>query len=289
MKFIKLGAYRNKIEHEFVVIEKVDEFVFKRFSIFISCLNEKWKQYLPKFIDLITIKLEAKISESSINLTEDQLLEFTNKYENIVNLTHLCKLLLIYFIQELHISDKEFWSTEKTRLLNKNLQRAVILLAYFNTSTLCEIIGREEGIEFYKNYIETYCQIHDGPIISPINSLDDMRIKDIYNIRENQLGRVRIISEVVNGHYLRRCDTCEKAQEVEDIKDKEILEVIVCYCDFYITKLKNPSFVLTRKNTIIRGHPFCDEVYHDLRITKDLKHPQNDFFVNIKTNERGTH
>ena len=70
-------------------------------------------------------------------------------------------------------------------------------------------------------------------------------------------------------------------EALDDLEDKELVYVICCHRDFKYAKMQNEHFVLTRHYTIAEGDPYCDKVFHDTRIDKEVTHPSKEFLDNI--------
>ena len=97
----------------------------------------------------------------------------------------------------------------------------------------------------------------------------------------NSPGLIRIVSDVKDGKLYLRKDTCLWNDAIADLEDQELRYVVCCYGDYEAIKRNNRNFVMTMKHTIIEGHPYCDCVIHDTRITADLTHPPDDFFSSM--------
>ena len=87
---------------------------------------------------------------------------------------------------------------------------------------------------------------------------------------------------MVDGKLYLRKNNCLWNDAIQDFEDSEVKYYVCCYGDFDAPRRANKNFVLTMERTIIEGHPYCDSVFHDTRVNKDLSHPSEEFFDKMK-------
>ncbi|MHA2374237.1 MAG: L-2-amino-thiazoline-4-carboxylic acid hydrolase, partial [Candidatus Thorarchaeota archaeon] len=189
---------------------------------------------------------------------------------------------LNYYLQVLQPPESTDWMNDTVEVTHRNQLRAVLCPKYQNVRVLTETMDRGEAIELYKKYHDEFMREGRSTSENEYETLDDFAARWKQDSDEQNRGLIRVISEVKDGKLYLRKDTCLWNDAIEDLEDQELKYVVCCYGDFESPRLANKHFVLTMERTIIEGHTFCDSVFHDTRISKDLTHPSEDFFVSME-------
>jgi hypothetical protein len=277
MEFQKVGKLNNNITHEIVPLELADLFIFGRLDCLLGYILINKREIHQEYVEKLKQKLQTLVAEEHFENRDQDILMLTEKYDNLLDQQELVKLHMSFFIEILQITEEQFWRSASIQVPNYNFHRSAILLEYNQMLALAEIIGREEAIDLYKKHTDRYIIIHDTPLFEKIEDLETMRNRTIEFLERGTYGRVRIVSDIEDGRYIVRRENCEKIDTVPDLEDREFLYAISCHCDFQVLKLYNENFVLTRRCTLAEGAPYCDNVYHDMRIDKTLAHPSKEF------------
>ena len=122
--------------------------------------------------------------------------------------------------------------------------------------------------------------VFDTNQVNIFTDLEDMRQSFIRWTENSPYGRVRLISTVENGKWIKICKNCEKVQNLDSLDklDGDLMYAISCYCHEPLAKMWNENFVLTLEQSIAKGDSFCSYVYHDKTIVDKIKHPPREFF-----------
>jgi hypothetical protein len=252
---------------------------WKRLDTLLGLIRKEKPSVISEFVDNLQQKYDSLVStriEHSIDIPA-QLEEF----EHLSNYPELAASNLNYFFSILQHPENIDYKTATIEVTLRTQLRSVLCPKYQNLLTLTQTIDRGEAIELYKQY-------HDELMRSGRAS-DEDRYQDLDEFagRWNQEGAmkspyIRIHSEVMNGKLYLRKDNCLWNDAINDLGDSELKYYICCYQDFESARLANRHFILTMERTIIKGHPFCDSVFHDTRIEDDLTHPPNEFFASME-------
>ena len=191
---------------------------------------------------------------------------------------------LNFFIQTLNIDEDTLWDDQKIDFQVKCFMESVFTLFYNHADSLVKILGKEEGMKFFRRHIDNFNNTINARNQKDIyENLNDLREKQTKWLSNNPYGRVRVFSEVKDGRLIRICMNCEKFDALENsrFKDKEIFYSVMCYMHIPLVKVWNKNLVLTLDSRVINGNSYCAYVYHDQRIVKDIIHPSKEFLDEI--------
>ena len=293
MKFEKLGKEQEKVMIEIGPYDFGESNIIRDLENTLEFIKEK----NPKILDEYTKTLTKKLLEiTTMNGFKDELgklAEHIKRYASLEGHIELLRLLLSYFTKTLGVTEEQFWQNEQQAFPEWNFFHSVRDLHLLELKVLIDILGKEKAIELYQkitdHYVDNYNQNQKGWY----KDLEEMRESYIRFLDRNTWGRVRLISDVENGHYIEICLTCDKVRTYKDkIKENgELLDVTGCYCHIGLAKLWNENFVLTMKHTLAKGDPYCTYVYHDTRIADKIDEPSKEFIEGIiskfKSNQNG--
>ncbi len=284
MKFQKYGESKQNLTEKMNPLEKAEEFVFARLDCLLSYIQENIPEIQQEYIEKLIKKLGMLIKQDNFENKTVEIATLTKDYNHLLNQQELVKLHLSFYTQILGISGDQFW--EKGKIMEfpiTNFIHSAFRLTYNQFLTLKGIIGKKEAIRHFKRHIDRYVLFWDTPRMEGWENLENMREDFIKFAESERFGRIWIISDIENGKFINRCDRCEKIESISDlgIEDNEVINALVCHSDFQVTKLYNENFVLTRNFTIGAGDSYCDFVYHDTRIDKDLDHPSKEFIESM--------
>ena len=286
MQFEKYGKLvsnaLDEIENEIQSICKYLESQLKRLSSLLMFIKQK----KPSNYSKILLNFENKYNSLVNNRKLSSKLNISiilNQFENLVSYPKLVSDFLDFILQELDLSDDNSWVNKKIVVKHRNYLRGFLLPRYYNLEVLIESIGRDESIKLYKYFVSQYIKNNSSPTRKIFETVDEFREYFIMDKKKITLGTIGILSEIENGKFYFRKDNCLWADALLDLPDKEIKYLVCCYGDFQsaVSRSKG-NFVLTMKQTIIEGDPFCDCIYHDTNINWDLAHPVREFWENIK-------
>jgi hypothetical protein len=81
--------------------------------------------------------------------------------------------------------------------------------------------------------------------------------------------------------YILKVTSCVWGEALQNVEDPELMFYLICYRDYFSAKNANENFLLTRKETILQGGAMCDFCYHNLQLTKNPKHPNEEFWETL--------
>ncbi len=251
----------------------------------LDSLLRQIRNFDPRVLQSYTKNLQVRYDElSKNNVVVEKSIDVPTLLSDFENLREFPKLgasNLNYFLQVLDPSMDVDLIRDTIEVPQRNQIRAVLLPKYQNLLILTETIARDEAIEIYKTYHDELMRAGRSSQKDRFQTLKEYAERWINSNPNENRGLVRIISEPYKGKVYLRKDTCLWNEAIQDLEDNELKYYVCCYQDFESARLANRSFVLTMERTIVKGHPFCDSVFHDTRIDDELIHPSEEFFSSM--------
>ena len=286
MKFQKYGKRIPNLldkEVEFQPIDFALESPFKRLNYLLRLIKEKEPSIFTDYVKNLKLKLKSLVKEDIISKKDLNINKLLSNFDVLKRQPELAKNSLNHFLQILQPSEKDDWVNEKVKILNKNYLRSFLIPKYYNLQALSETIGRDEAFQFYKFYVTKFINDNLSPTRKIFDTMEAFKEHFEMDKKEITVGWYGLLSGVKDGKFFFRKDNCLWAEALMDLPDTEIKYLICCYGDFQAALTRsNDSFVLTMKNTIVEGDPYCDCIYHDTSIDWDLTHPLSEFWDNLK-------
>ena len=273
----KYGEYDPDLKIKVNPIEYPERAVLPRLDHLLEMITQLNPEILSQFITNLINKAQ---SLNDVNYLEKLDIDVSSSLENLEKLKNHIELAeeiynLAIMFQDLPTSDLS--SEEEIEILHKNVLRGFLFPIYYQILVLIETLGKKKAVDLYEKHVETYILNH--PRIPKIKDLDTLRENTINGALE--WGEVRVVSEIENGKYIVRKDSCRWYDVLKELDDPEISHLAACIGDFASCTARNKNFVLTRSYTIVQGHPYCDEVFHDKSINEEIIHPSKEFFDNL--------
>jgi len=280
MKFEQYGKEVKNLEIKYNPYEFAESNLFKKLDNIFGYIKKNRTEIYSEFIE--------RVSSSEKNLPERKF--FTDESTKVVDrikkseiLSENKELILRFlnaFIETQGITDKEYIQNEEIRIPARNFMHSANDLSYLILSTLVDIIEKDEAVKLYKETVDNYVHVYDTNQVDIFTDLEDMRQKFIRWTENSPYGRVRLLSTVEKGQWIKICKNCEKVQNLDNLEklDGDLMYAISCYCHEPLAKMWNENFVLTLEQSIAKGDSFCSYVYHDKTIVDKIEHPPREFF-----------
>ncbi len=283
LKFEEYGKEVENLEIKTNPFEFAESNLFKKLDNIYGYIKKKKPDIYDELIRKITLKIKDKPKIGYFTNKTEEILERITQGEFLSENQDLVLIHLNIFVDTLGFTDKEYWQNKEFKIPARNFVHAANDLSYLYLSTLVEIIGKEDAIKLYKETVDNYVKVYDQNQVNIFTDLEDMRQKFIRWTENSPYGRVRLISTVENGHWMKICRNCEKVQNLDNLEelDGDLMYAISCYCHEPLARMWNENFVLTLNETIAKGDSFCSYVYHDKTIVDEIKHPPREFFEKI--------
>lgn len=180
--------------------------------------------------------------------------------------------------------EEKIWISEGTvEIPQAAFFRALYVPQYLALKALVDVLGRPRGIELMRSCLDwAYAQGPDHP--NAPKTIAELRTRQAEgNIRGKGMDW---IAAVISEHeYRNKVTVCAIQKALANYGNSELMEVVACYPDFTIFRKVNPSFCLTRTQTLMGGGDCCDMCYHDERYVSDFVHPSAEVFDAMKVKD----
>ncbi|MFX0107844.1 MAG: L-2-amino-thiazoline-4-carboxylic acid hydrolase [Candidatus Hodarchaeota archaeon] len=285
MKFRKSGIHDPNaldLPRRVQPIELAKRSPWKRLNLLLENVKKRKPEALPRYVASLQQQYEALTNSDLVKENSIDISDYLAEFNLLREFPELASNNLNYFLHTLQPPEGTDLENDTIEVPQRNQLRAVLCPKYQNIFVLTETIDRGEAIELYKIYHDEFMSAERSSLEDQYETLDEFADRrNQVDAKENP-GLVRIISEVKDGKLYLRKDTCLWNDAIEDLEDQELKYYVCCYGDFESARQANKHFALTMEHTIIEGHPYCDAVFHDTRISKDLSHPSDEFFARME-------
>ncbi len=151
--------------------------------------------------------------------------------------------------------------------------RAKYTLQYHQITTLVKILGREAGIQFFKDFVDYWG-----------NELAK-KPKGTHTIEEVRENRVKAWSQGgamefgvadVGPGFLAKFDRCVSHESMKHVDDQELAYYVVCYPGERLLDYVHENIRMRRTQTLFTSD-FCDEYRWDKNVNPDAEQPSLQF------------
>ena len=284
MEVFRTGKYHISDLDELQELQPLEfakQTVLKRLNYLLGFIKKKKPEILQSFVKKLNIRLTEQINQNYIDETNIKIIDSNIDLIHLRIHPDLILNSLNYYLQLLDIKTLHDWTEDKIKVPKKNYIQSFLYNRYYNALVLTETLERNEGIQLFKDYIDSYVKsLSSGkPRYETLEEFREARVPkegDPPNI-----GWVIVQGLIENGKFPQRKDTCMWDDAIKELSDVELKYLAACYGDFQGYNNNNENFILTMEHTIVAGDPYCSCVLHDIRINDDLTHPPKEFFDNM--------
>ncbi len=152
--------------------------------------------------------------------------------------------------------------------------RAKYTLLYHQLVVLVEILGRDTGIQTFKDFVDFWGeQLSDRPKGNhTIEQVRDNRVKAWSSGGGMEFGVV----DVGEAAFLAKFDRCISYESMKHVDDQELAYYAVCYPGARLLEYTHENISMRRTQTLFTAD-FCDELRWDRHIHPDMEQPSLEF------------
>ncbi|NHJ05427.1 MAG: hypothetical protein EAX90_11420 [Candidatus Heimdallarchaeota archaeon] len=274
MRFEKFGKINPSKKYTFNPLKQLENSTFKRLNFLLGFIEGKSKEVHQKYIHQLIETFEDLVK---IKTTKHQpITDILEKYPNLKNLNNLANLYFQYFLDTINKTSDEITYQTELQIPSKIYWQLSFGIIYYEALALTKAMDREEAINLFKEYLDEYYVFIESTF-TKFETLDEVRDSHIKDAQRSTDGEfVAIYSTVEEGKYIIRNDNCPAVEALKDREDRELIYLVCCYADFQYAKMTNEDFRMTRFYTVAENDPYCDKVFHDIRISNKLEHPSTE-------------
>jgi hypothetical protein len=163
---------------------------------------------------------------------------------------------------------------EDEQLKYYDILRAKHMLLYHRISALVEILGREDGIQFYKDFVHHWGKemAKKTPVARNIQDVMNSSVKFWKESNAFEFGVVYLDDH----QFLAKFDKCVWHESMKHVDDQELAYYTVCYPGPRLGRYYRQNVWLRRSVTLFTGD-FCDELRWDRNVHDEPAQPSLEF------------
>jgi hypothetical protein len=152
--------------------------------------------------------------------------------------------------------------------------RAKYTLQYHQLTSLVEILGREIGIDTFKDFVQFWGKelAKKGKGSHTIEQVRDNRVKAWSEGGAMEFGVV----DVYEAAFLAKFDRCVSHESMKHVEDQELAYYVVCYPGARLLDFVHKNISMRRSQTLFTAD-FCDELRWDRNNHDEPEQPSLEF------------
>ncbi|MDF1541051.1 MAG: hypothetical protein P1Q69_19295 [Candidatus Thorarchaeota archaeon] len=249
----------------------VEDYLFgsaQRLEQMLEFLGANKSEFLKTFIQEISKKLSVNAKSMNIGQFAELIEKQLQKLPLLKSHSPLGDLVFPFVLGELNLA--EF--TEKATVLHLESEKGENLLLYHALKIMVDLLGREEGIQLYKGFVDYRIKN------SPPREVDDFRVARVSWIKgmADSGGYEFAIYDFDESKFLGRFDKCVVYDSLKDMEDAALGYYVTCYAGSTGCNLSDWCVRMRRTQTLFTAD-FCDELYWDRHVYNEPEQPSLDF------------
>jgi len=229
-----------------------------------------FKKYRAALLKFLTVKKPCGYQDKTISA-------FIRKHPHLNNDSKLGKALAGKVIELLKIKGTP--DPESEMIVDaKPYLRGYLFIFYYLAKSLESVMPKSKAIKYFQSMTDAHTRAMTFPKMKKVSEMvfDKKPLgafKNAFNMTEFVLD---------DGRSGCRADKCKWAEVLKELHDPDYAYAVACHYDFEAVRMRNSAFVMTRTGTLAQGRPYCDFLWHDTRINKDMTHPSKEFWENLR-------
>jgi len=168
---------------------------------------------------------------------------------------------------------------DKVSFPAKSYLRGVFVMNYFIAKALTAIMSKAEAIKLFNEF--TDIQTRTKYQLPHHEKVADLLTKNSPGSEVFAGGHDYTEFEMNAGQAGCKVTKCKWHEVLKEFNDPDLEYAVICHYDFEAARCHNQNFKLTREGTLAQGRPFCDFIWHDERLDKELTHPGKEFWEKL--------
>ena len=242
-------------------------------DLMLEFVNVEKPEILREFITKITSKYENDLGTDSHILSDVGFDKLLNDQTVLVFCENLKARTLQLIMRNIHFREGYILSEEKEFIKWFDYCRAKYMLFYHGIASLVEILGREEGIKFYQDFVQYW-----GKELAKKgkNSVTLPEARKAW-VKGWSGGGMEFGAFDFDEHmFLCKFDRCVSHESMKHVEDQELAYYTVCYPAPKIQVHTFENVRLRRSITLFSGN-FCDELRWDPHVHDEPEQPSHEF------------
>jgi hypothetical protein len=242
---------------------------------------------IMEFIEVFQRRISEVIGDRSIEIDWNQISSLIDKMDYLKNNPEFTMLLTRYIITQLELPNDFGNLDQEIEVTSFNHARENERLRYYLAKGCPDILGEDEGVEFWKDIISL--MLRDERIDYEAKVKENPKAEDITPIELSERS-IKWWNKISIGDFTRvifddhkilyRFDKCITPEVLKDLNDPKWAYLSSCY----IGDAPNYNFGVhfLRRTQTLHTALFCDELYWDPRVHDDPEQPSLEFTSGVE-------
>ncbi|MHA2189359.1 MAG: hypothetical protein ACXAEB_02570 [Candidatus Thorarchaeota archaeon] len=272
MKYETYKAYDPNATSEINPNDRIDA-AFADTDRMLEFVNKKKPEIMDEFIQAIEKRLERELDGYRIDEGKFDFEKYKDQNPSIEQYPTLFELTLGFVCKNLGLPSNHSFSDEKITVLSVKNIGSVSIPRYHRIKAMTDVLGRENGIQLYKNFVNYRSQL---PVEEKIKgTTKEFREQAITNWSKAKAMDFAVFVFDENKHVVKFTN-CISYDALKHLDDPEVGYLTQCYpTTFMVDRLYET--LGQRRSVTLFDHPFCDELYWDKTVHKDPEQPSLEF------------
>ncbi|MFX1367330.1 MAG: L-2-amino-thiazoline-4-carboxylic acid hydrolase [Promethearchaeota archaeon] len=267
------GTYDENAKTRINLDEQIRDWLWNTELMF-DFISANRPEMLDSFIERVCAKYSDELEGSSFVLSDvgfDALLDNQSILSSYVPVKDLALQVIMKYIPHEKGSDL-IGDISEVRSIDH--LRAKHMLLYNRIAALVDLLGREEGIQLFKDFVEFWGKkvAERGRWKVTLKQVRESSVPYWKDSNSFEFGVVDFDDEM----FLAKFDRCVWYESMIHIQDKELAYYTVCYHGPRIGSYAHENVRMRRSVTLFTGD-FCDELRWNIHVHDEPEQPSHEF------------
>ena len=246
----------------------------REMELMINFVKNTKPEILEAFLEKIESKYLTEFEGKSFELSDVGFDRLAKDQSLLGDYSHYKDLALRVIMKHIPFSEGYTLSEEEEYIRWLDLLRPKNRLLYHRITAMVEVLGREAGIDFYKEFVEYWGkELAKKPkVTSTYEYVREERV----NSWKNGNGMEFAVADVSEGAFLAKFDRCISHESMKDMKDQELAFYAVCYPGHTLIGYIHKNILMRATQTLFTAD-FCDELRWDRHVHDEPEQPSLEF------------
>lgn len=267
------GTYSEDAAGEISLEGQIRDFLWTM-ELIINYVKNNKPEIIDTFLEKIDNKYTKELEDTSYVLEDVGFDKIAKDQTLLGSYPQFKDLGLRIIMKYIPVKESHVFSEELVRTRWLDYCRAKYTLQYHQITTLVEILGREPGIEAFKDFVDYWgTELAKRPKGKhTIEQVRDNRVKAWSVGNGMEFGVV----DVGEAAFLAKFDRCVSHESMKHVDDQELAYYVVCYPGARLLEYTHENISMRRTQTLFTAD-FCDELRWDRHVHPEIEQPSLEF------------
>lgn len=267
------GIYDENAKTRIILDEQIRDWLWTAKLMF-DFISANRPEILDSFVEKVSARYSSEVQNTSFVPSEmgfDALLEDQSILSSYAAIKELGLQVVMKYIP---LEKSSNLSDEGSEIRQIDHLRAKHILLYHKIAALVELLGREEGLQFFKSFVEFWGEeiAKRGSWAVTLKQARQSSVQYWEASNGFEFGVVDLDDEM----FLAKFDRCVWYESMKHVEDKELAYYAVCYPGPRIGNHAHENIRMRRSVTLFTGD-FCDELRWNRHVHDEPEQPSHEF------------